>query len=145
MFNIFSFDILTKYSSNISLNPDTLSEALNTVFSDHNVSDVNIIFTTSEHIQKLNSEYRERDSVTDVLSFGLDEQNILGEIYICPEYVYTTRGEAEYQVEILRLIVHGMLHLIGYDHQGEFTEQNPNQEQMFVKQEEILQNILKNI
>ena len=44
--------------------------------------------------------------------------------------------------EILRLIIHGLLHLIGYDHEVELNEETKNKVEMFVKQEKILQNVI---
>jgi len=103
---------------------------------------VNVIFVKSEYIKELNREYRDIDAVTDVLSFNIDGEGILGEIYICPEYVKSVHPELSFKEEILRLIIHGILHLLGYDHSVEFNDDTKLTEEMFVKQEEILQNIL---
>ena len=111
-------------------------------FVDHNIQNVSIIFVTSTFIQELNTKYRKVNNVTDVLSFNIDAKELLGEIYICPEYIKTTRPEMPFKEEILRLIIHGILHLIGYDHEVELTEETKNTEKMFVKQEQILENVL---
>lgn len=111
-------------------------------FSEYKSSQVNIIFVDSDYIRSLNSQYREMNSVTDVLSFNIDAEELLGEVYICPEYIKTTHPEYDQKEETLRLIIHGILHLIGYDHKVELTDQTKNTEEMFVKQEQILQNIL---
>ena len=84
---------------------------------------INIVFTTDEHLQELNSSYRGKDSPTDVLSFNIDDADepdgTFGEIYIS---VATAEKQAEaYRAplseEFLRLCAHGMLHLFGYDHE----------------------------
>lgn len=111
-------------------------------FAEHNTQSVNIIFVVPDFIQQLNNQYRNINNVTDVLSFNIDSTELLGEIYICPKYVKSTRPEIVLKEEVLRLIIHGILHLIGYDHEVELTEETKNTEKMFVKQEQILENVL---
>jgi len=111
-------------------------------FLDHNIQNVNIIFVDPIFIRELNTQYRNINDVTDVLSFNVDATDLLGEIYICPEYIKSTCQEIAFKEEILRLIIHGILHLIGYDHEVELTEETKNTEKMFVKQEQILENVL---
>lgn len=111
-------------------------------FVDHNIQNVSIIFVTPTFIRELNTQYRNINDVTDVLSFNIDATELLGEIYVCPEYIKSTRPEIDFKEEVLRLIIHGILHLIGYDHEVELTEETKNTEKMFVKQEQILENVL---
>ena len=84
---------------------------------------VHLVFTSDPSIRKLNARYRKQDRATDVLSFNVEPpsspENIYGEIYIS---VTTARRQArEYRgtltSELLRLFIHGLLHLYGYDHQ----------------------------
>jgi probable rRNA maturation factor len=69
-------------------------------------------------IRQLNREHRGLDSVTDVLSFPLDEAGPaygpreLGDVVICPEYA----------ADLLEATVHGVLHLCGYDHETDDGE-----------------------
>ncbi len=87
-----------------------------------------IILTGDRYIRDINRRFRDRDSATDVISFCNREEPFpavgegaedLGEIYISLETAETQAGE--YGVsptqEIARLIVHGILHLVGYDHE----------------------------
>ena len=103
----------------------------------------NIIIVDEETIHKLNKEYRGKDSVTDVISFALEdddtfvktEYRILGDIYIC---LNKAKSQAlEYGHSFLReisfLTIHGLLHLLGYDHMVKEEE-----EVMFKLQEMIL-------
>ncbi len=84
-------------------------------------ADINVILTGEEAIQNLNKEYLGHDYVTDVISFPLDEDELSGEIYICVEQA--GRQAEEYHIslrnELLRLAVHGALHLLGYDDKTE--------------------------
>ncbi len=78
----------------------------------------NLICCSDFIIRRLNREYRAIDKVTDVLSFPFDDDDFLGEIFIS---VRRTEVQARmlghsFTDEFLRLFVHGMLHLTGYDH-----------------------------
>ncbi len=63
--------------------------------------------------------FRGKNHPTDVLSFNYNDKDLLGEIYISYERarVQARRYSVSYDNEILRLFVHGMLHLIGFDHE----------------------------
>jgi probable rRNA maturation factor len=104
---------------------------------------VNIIFVDEDKIKEFNKEYREKDEVTDVLSFNIDSDDTFGEIYICPEYVIKNFNEDKYIEEIVRLLVHGVLHLKGFDHKSKFDEVDYKDEPMYIKQEDIVNKFLK--
>ncbi len=77
---------------------------------------LNVIITTSAHIQKLNTQYRNKEVPTDILSFPLSETE--GEIYISPK---ETKEEAKkfdrsYENFFPFLFIHGCVHLKGHDH-----------------------------
>lgn len=103
----------------------------------------NIIIVDEEKIQEINREYRNKDSVTDVISFALEDDEtfietdmrILGDIYICLKRCKDQ--SVEYGHSFLRelsfLTIHGLLHLLGYDHMNEEDEKV-----MFKLQEMIL-------
>ena len=84
--------------------------------------DVTVVLTTDRVIRRLNREYRGKDQPTDVLSFdigdGLDAGEPFGDVVISVETARRQARdyEAPLQTEILRLLVHGTLHLCGYDH-----------------------------
>jgi probable rRNA maturation factor len=86
---------------------------------------ISIVITDSDMVSKLNKEFRGIDSTTDVLSFLLNsldsDENVLGEIVIDLE---RAKNQAvEYNNSLIRelsfLIMHGVLHLMGYDHDKE--------------------------
>lgn len=103
----------------------------------------NIIIVDNNYIHKLNKEYRGIDRPTDVISFALEDNadeiesavRILGDIYISIDKVYEQAKEYGHSNlrEICFLMIHGFLHLLGYDHMEEAEEKI-----MFAKQEEIL-------
>jgi len=85
--------------------------------------EVSLYFTDDDTIRELNKTYRGKNKATDVLSFIFDEPagpyRLLGEIVIS---VDTARRQAEeighsFEEEIKRLVVHGFVHLLGYDHE----------------------------
>ncbi len=82
-------------------------------------AEVKIVFIDDPTIHSLNKKFLMHDTVTDVLSFQLEEEGgvIEGEVYVCIDQA--VRQAREYGVtvrnEIARLVIHGMLHLIGYD------------------------------
>jgi probable rRNA maturation factor len=78
-----------------------------------------VILCSDYTIKKLNAMFRHMDRPTDVLSFNFDENDLLGEIYISLERtaVQARRYDVTFGNELARLFVHGMFHLLGYDHE----------------------------
>ena len=122
-----------------------LDDVLNIALDYEKVKDsyFSVIFVSDEEIQKINREYRGIDKVTDVISFAfLDNESvydpikILGDIYICiPKMIEQAKsyGHSEKR-ELSFLVVHGLLHLLGYDH----TKSLEDEKIMFQKQDDIL-------
>jgi probable rRNA maturation factor len=77
-----------------------------------------VILCSDYAIRKLNREYRGKDKATDVLSFPLGDPDLLGEVYISLQRakVQARAYGLTYEEELKRLLVHGLLHLMGYDH-----------------------------
>ncbi len=86
--------------------------------------EVSLLITGDEEIRELNSKFRGFDKPTDVLSFPMDDPTLLGDIVISAER--TKEQSLSYDVsfyeELSRLLVHGTLHLLGYDHVKGGTE-----------------------
>ena len=102
-------------------------------FDGNPTSGLNIIFTGSEEIRKLNKKYRNIDNPTDVLSFSYisdkkdqgsnEEPFIIGEIFISPEVANANAARQDKDwdlgLEIILLIIHGFLHIYDYNHETE--------------------------
>ncbi len=90
---------------------------------------LNIVIVDNEKIREINKEYRNKDAVTDVISFAFEEVKdvnyedvrFLGEIYISYERCKEQAKDYGHSVrrEFCYLAVHGLLHLLGYDHMTE--------------------------
>ena len=79
---------------------------------------INLIFVDDPAIRRLNWQFRGKNKATDVLSFSMGEEGILGDIAISVDTAgrNARRFKVQYKAEIKRLIIHGVLHLIGYEH-----------------------------
>ena len=111
--------------------------------------EISILFCNDSYMQELNSNYRGIDSPTDVLSFENDEEYedeegkwlCAGDIAISLDTLPVNAAyfEQTENDEIKRLLVHGILHLNGYDHEPEHIEKGVEPEcEMLVKQENLL-------
>jgi probable rRNA maturation factor len=106
---------------------------------------VAVAFVTPLMMRRLNRTFRKKNCATDVLSFGMDgdrfprppgaDDRSLGDIVICPSYARASAAtqNVPYAQELVRLLVHGMLHLAGYDH-----ERIKDEKRMFALQEKIV-------
>ena len=86
---------------------------------------ISIALLSDKEIRDLNRVYRKKNKVTDVLSFNLDSDQVLGEVLIC---LTQARRQAKakknpYRDELQLLTVHGILHLLGYDHEKSLAEE----------------------
>ncbi|MEJ7218306.1 rRNA maturation RNase YbeY [Staphylococcus gallinarum] len=108
-------------------------------------AELSVTFVDKDEIQEINKTYRDKDKVTDVISFaleedepeitGLDMPRVLGDIIICTD-VANEQAESyghSFERELGFLALHGFLHLLGYDHMNETDEQ-----EMFGRQDQIL-------
>ena len=107
-------------------------------------SEVSITLTDDEHIHALNKKFRGVDRPTDVLSFAFresDEPEILGADFEILGDVIISLERAKFQAEefghsfkreIIFLEVHGLLHLLGYDHMQDDERQEMETEQRFI-------------
>ncbi|MDD2493067.1 MAG: rRNA maturation RNase YbeY [Bacilli bacterium] len=103
--------------------------------------EISLVLVDLEQIRAINNQYRNIDRVTDVISFEeTDEEdaNYLGDVFICVDKVYEQAQQYNHSVEreFAFLLVHGILHLSGFDHQDDEAEKK-----MFLEQEKILEKL----
>ena len=135
------YEIIDNYGYD---NYEYLNEVINYTINKMNIKDsvFDIIFIDDEEMHKMNKTYRGIDRTTDVLSFALNDNkhinaiiNSLGDIFISIPKMKSQAIEYEHSEkrELSFLVVHGLLHLLGYDHMNESDEKI-----MFSLQKEIL-------
>lgn len=105
---------------------------------------ISVVIVDKDKIYEINKTYRNVDKVTDVISFAFEDNGgitpdglrILGEIYLCMDKAKEQAIEYGHsnKREICYLVTHGLLHLLGYDH-----EKEENKKKMRTKEEKILE------
>ncbi len=140
--------LINKQYRTTNITKKELQDILSKMLSYLNIENAEISLTLvdDETIRTLNREWRGKDKPTDVLSFPAGEvpgyrYRVLGDIIISVPY---TKKQAEeigvsFKEEIVRLIAHGLLHLLGYDHEKSEKEAKL----MFDKQEKLIKHILE--
>jgi len=105
---------------------------------------VSVAFVGIGTITRLNRDYLLRNGPTDVIAFGLERGGgsppVIGDIYICPQVAERNARRLRISVkrEVARLVVHGTLHVLGFDHPEDDTRASSP---MWRKQETILASI----
>jgi len=111
-------------ATNVKIIKNQIKDITRTVLSGECVlqAEINIIFVDDEYITQLNHEYLKKNTTTDVLSFRLTDvigEELEGEVYANIEQI--TRQATDFRVpleeEIYRIVIHGLLHLLGFDDQ----------------------------
>lgn len=139
-----TYEIFNETNYDLKKETDKLYELLAFALKREKLDNVefNVIFVDSNTIHDINKTCRNVDRVTDVISFALEDNKtieldhrLLGDIYICVERAEEQAKEYGHSFlrELAFLTIHGLLHLLGYDHMEKEEEKI-----MFQKQEDIL-------
>lgn len=116
------------YENEFSLeNEEAIAKWLSDVISSENKSEgeINYIFCDDEYLHKINVEYLNHDTLTDIISFDYSLGNELnGDIFISVERVQDNAKDfkVSFEEELKRVLVHGILHYCGYKDKGEEDE-----------------------
>ncbi|WP_158961982.1 rRNA maturation RNase YbeY [Myroides fluvii] len=89
------------------------------------VGEINYIFCTDEYLHEINVKYLDHDTLTDIISFDYTENQVVsGDIFISIERVKENATEfgVAFDMELLRVMAHGILHYCGYKDKGEEDE-----------------------
>lgn len=106
---------------------NTLTDSIR--ISGSNQTELSVVFLNQQQMQKYNKEYRKKNYPTDVLSFPADElpqekRRYLGDILLCvdkaSENAVITGSSIDRELQVL--LLHGVLHLLGYDHETDHGE-----------------------
>ena len=100
--------------------------------------DIELLIVKNDEIRELNKEHRNIDKATDVLSFPMDFDFVnmpLGSIVISTDFVEEKAKEYghSFNEELSLLFIHGLLHLLGYDHEVDNTEHRDKEEELIKK------------
>ncbi len=116
---------------------DLLCKAARYIIEEEKVpeAEISIALLSENEMRRLNREYRGINEPTDVLSFLLDENPLVGELILSPSCVKRQARECgvSFERELVTLTFHGILHLLGYNHEGEEKEA----ELMWERQKEL--------
>ena len=139
-----TFEIFNETEKNLDKEIEDLKQLLEYALKRENLDNVefDIIFVDNDKIHEINKNYRGVDRPTDVISFALEDNKtieldhrLLGDIYISIDKAHEQALEYghSFKRELSFLSIHGLLHLLGYDHMKEEDEKV-----MFKKQDDIL-------
>lgn len=109
---------------------------------------ITVIIVDNEIIQKINRQFRKKNKPTDVISFAERDMPFpdpakmqrLGDVYVSLEKAWEQYHEysKSFREEVRRLLVHGILHLLGYDHEKSVREER----MMMKKEEEVMKKMI---
>lgn len=111
---------------------------LESILNELSNKDIELVLVHNEEIQKLNNVHRNKDKATDVLSFPLEfdfDGMPLGSIVISVDFVEIKAKELSHTQndELALLFIHGLLHLLGFDHEVDEGEQRLKEEELIKK------------
>lgn len=114
-------EIIVSEAGNAPVGIATIKRAVSLVLGNEGTRDarVSITFHSSQRMRALNRRTFGEDRATDVIAFPMRHDSLLvGDIYVCPAMARRSASERGVPVreELLRLVVHGTLHLLGYVH-----------------------------
>jgi probable rRNA maturation factor len=129
-----NIDNLTDFAINTQLLEDIVKK--------HTSREIDLIVCYNSTIKEYNKTYRDKDRATDVLSFPIENDNILladvmplGSIVISIDFVHTKALELHHsnEDEFTLLFIHGLLHLLGYDHEIDNGEMREKEEALITE------------
>ena len=97
-----------------------------------NIKSVNIIFCSDNYLLAINKEYLNHDYFTDIITFNYNEDKTLsGDLFISVDTVKTNAQEygVTFDMELYRVMIHGVLHLIGFDDISDELQQEMTQKE----------------
>ncbi|WP_026632708.1 rRNA maturation RNase YbeY [Dyadobacter alkalitolerans] len=116
MLNFFTenvdFDLLRPLKTKKWIKNTSISEG-------YEIADLNYIFCNDDYLLEINKQYLDHDYFTDIITFdNSEEENVIeGDIYISVDRVRENAAtfHADFETEMRRVLIHGLLHLMGYD------------------------------
>jgi len=145
-------NLVDEYHNNLLVTEETIRTIATLVISrelEDGFYSLSIINCTDGRIQELNKIYRDVDEPTDVLTFPMEYEDLdeepfeLGDIFLSIDTIkrQANKWENTPQQEYIFMLIHGLLHICGYEHEGPYNEE----EEMFQKQRYYFDQILNTI
>ncbi len=110
------------------------SDILNKIAKSLTSKEIDLLITDNAKIQEINAQYRGVDRATDVLSFPFEDLPMapLGSLVISADYVIKLSRELKHSEddELCLLFIHGLLHLLGYDHETDNGEMREKEKEL---------------
>jgi len=128
---------------NLKNKQQVISWVNNSIIKENRISgDINVIFTSDRYLLGINKKYLKHNYFTDIVTFNYCEKDTInGDIFISIDTVKNNslRFDVNFNVELERVIIHGILHLIGYD------DQNDEEKALMREKENYYLDRLKNL
>lgn len=126
----FNFDEISK----LTFPKNTIKSWIKSVIQSNNykVGSISYIFCTDDYILRVNKEYLNHDYFTDIITFNYNEDKTLsGDLFISVDTVKTNAQEygVTFDKELYRVMIHGVLHLIGFDDISDELQQEMTQKE----------------
>lgn len=138
MIELFSEEIDLVYE-----NPSELKKWLELVIKSesYEIGELTLIFTSDDNLLKINKQYLNHDYYTDVITFDyVQDKTVSGDIFISIDRIKENANtfKVSFLDELNRIIVHGLLHLLGY------PDKEPAQKKLMTEKEDFYLKLLKN-
>lgn len=87
--------------------------------------ELTVVFLNAKQMKKINAQFRGKDKATDILSFQSGDENCLGELLLCMDVLKKQAKQQKHSIqkESEYMLIHGILHLLGYDHEQSEKEE----------------------
>lgn len=101
----------------------------------YKVSELNYIFCSDDHVLEMNKQYLDHDTYTDILTFDNSEKEnlLIGDIFISVDRIEENaqKFQVSFEEELHRVMIHGVLHLCGYDDLDDESQETMRQKENF--------------
>lgn len=107
-------------------------------------TELTVVFLDEAAAKKINSQFRKRNYATDVLSFQSDDpKQRLGELLLCPQVLKAQAKDHKhsFKAELGYMLIHGVLHLLGYDHEAQGLLGRKKAKQMYKLQDQVFDSL----
>ena len=123
-------DVINNYTDKYKFNNKMINTLIKSTINSEGrkINSINLILTDDEFLRKMKNIYFKQDVYTDVISFNLEgpNENIEGEIYISMDRIIENAKllKSSIDMELKRIMIHGILHLIGYEDKTNSQKEN---------------------